>query len=115
MANTVYVFDEINPKNLRPVEVQVAWDGTIVTQELTIPDIMDSSHTATVYKVDIVDAFGANAGHTNNDLGAVEFDEAFSTADGSWSGTAATLNRIAMGAGTLAAQTSRLTLWVGQA
>jgi hypothetical protein len=86
---------------------EITWgDAADVTVEL-------STDLSVIYKYDVAPMYGADAGHTEEDMGLLELDETVA-ADGSItvSSGAVTINRIAASAdGTLATQNSQVTLW----
>jgi hypothetical protein len=106
MAVTQTVRD-ISLSDLEQIVVDVVWGaGGDVTAEVAL------GGNYVVHHVDVINMYGANAGHTNEDMGIIEIDETVG-ADGTFEASAVTVNRLEASAdGTLAAQQSRLVFYV---
>ena len=103
MATTVDTLSS----NLKAMDQEVhiiKWDGTEATATIT-------TGLSVIYAASVCDAYGENAGHTDNDLGLVEIDEAIVSGSITTVSGAITVRRIKAGAGTLAAQQSCIILW----
>ena len=106
MATTVTTLSS----NLKAMDQEVHiinWEAADATEEVT-------TGLSIIYAVSICDAFGTAAGHTDDDLGIAEIDEAYVLADGTITtvSNAITVNRIkASTGGTLAAAQTCLILW----
>lgn len=91
-------------KNMDTEIHTIVWTSTTATVEL-------STDLTEIYAAIPVMAYGADAGHTDNDLGVLEIDETSTDGVITPASGAITVNRIAAGAGTLAGQSCLLLLF----